>query len=283
MKKLMLLSVAVLSLASVGFAANVATAGGGTGITATPSATKTWAGTYTATFVRSASGIINETNRTNSDPAGHQNPWTSADVYLQFRPLTGPSGSGSPTPNPACDPNGLVTAPFTFVNSDASIGGTPTTGYFIGTNPYNVCVYLVNPQVASGTIDSAAPDGSTATLPTCLAGNHFRIDVSGTYANNSINVADAEYVSLDNWATHQQGYDTDPFFLGEGFGDVQVNGNFVDWGAFSASHAYGLSTTLPGSVNLAVFDGDSNTNTKVPAWYGDNVGTLSYTVTYLGL
>jgi hypothetical protein len=64
---------------------------------------------------------------------------------------------------------------------------------------------------------------------------------------------------------------------------VQVNSNFVDWGAFSASHAYGLSTTLPGSVNLAVFDGDSNTNTKVPAWYGDNVGTLNYTVTYLGL
>ena len=41
---------------------------------------------YWATFVRSASGIINETNRVNLDPAGAQNPWTNADVYLQFRP-----------------------------------------------------------------------------------------------------------------------------------------------------------------------------------------------------
>ena len=116
-------------------------------------------------------------------------------MYLQFRPLTGPNGTGSPTPNPACDPNGLVTAPFTYVNDRTrSIGGTPTSGYFIGSNPYNVCVYLVNPQVASGTIDSAAFDGTTATLPTGLAGKHFRIDVSGTYTN-ALNVADAEYTS----------------------------------------------------------------------------------------
>lgn len=236
--------------------------------------------------VCAASGIINETNRVNLDPAGPQNPWTSADVYLQFRPLTGPDGTGSPTPNSACDPNGLVTAPFPFVNdviNGKSIGGTATSGYFIGSNRYNVCVYLVNPQVASGTINSAVFAGSTATLPTNLDGKHFRIDVTGTYTNNSLNVADAEYTSLDNWAAHQQGYDVDPFFLGEGFGDVQVNGNFVDWGAYGASHAYGLSTTLPGSVNLAVFDGDSNTNTKDSGWYGDNSGSLNYTITYLGL
>ena len=89
--------------------------------------------------------------------------------------------------------------------------------------------------------------------------------------------------ALDSWATHQQGYDIDPWFLGEGFGDVQVNGNFVDWGDFNASHAYSLSTTLSGSVNLAVFDGDSNTNIKEAGWYGDNSGSLNYTITYLGL
>ncbi len=64
---------------------------------------------------------------------------------------------------------------------------------------------------------------------------------------------------------------------------MQVNGNFVNWGAFSALHTYGLTTTLSGSVNLAVFDGDSDTNTKDAAWYGDNSGSLNYTVTYLGL
>ena len=90
--------------------------------------------------------------------------------------------------------------------------------------------------------------------------------------------------AVDNWVTHQQGYNVDPWFLGEGFGDVQVNGNFVNWGAYSASHAYSLSTTLSGPVNLAVFDGYSDTNIKGPAdWYGDNFGSLNYTITYLGL
>ena len=90
--------------------------------------------------------------------------------------------------------------------------------------------------------------------------------------------------STDCWSTHQDGYDIGQFLLGEGFGDVQVNGSFVDWGAFSASHAYGLSTTLNGSVNLAVFDGDSATGIeRSSGWYGDNVGSLNYTVTYLGL
>jgi hypothetical protein len=279
--KKIILAVAVAAVATVGVASS-ATAGGGTGITATPAATKTWAGTYTAKFVRSASGIINETNRTNS--AGPQNDWTNADVLLQFRPLTGPDGTGSPTPNPDCDPNGLVTAPFVFINNDPAITGTPTSGYFINGNPYNVCVYLVNPQVASGTINSAELSGSTATLPTGLDGKHFRIDVSGTYTNSNLNVADAEYTSIDGFATHQDGYDIFPWFLGEGFGDVQVNGAFVNWGGFSdLQHAYSLSTTLPGSVNLAVFDGDSATNIKDSGWYGDNVGSLNYKVTYLGL
>ena len=61
-----------------------------------------------AKFVRAASGIINETNRVNA--GGAQNDWTSADVWLQFRPLTGPNGTGTPTPNPNCDPVGLVTS-----------------------------------------------------------------------------------------------------------------------------------------------------------------------------
>jgi hypothetical protein len=280
--KKIILAVAVAAVAIMGVAGS-ALAGGGTGITATPAATKTWAG-HSATFVRSASGIINETNRVNLDPAGPQNPWTSADVYLQFRPLTGPSSSGSPTPNPACDPNGLVVAPFTFVNTDTAIGGNATSGSFINGNPYNVCVYLVNPQVASGTIDSAALNGTTAALPTNLAG-HFRIDVTGTYTNSNLNVADAEYTSTDGWATHQQGYDIDPWLLGEDFGDVQVDGNFVNWGDFSASHTYSHSATLSGSVNLAVFDGDSDAEPKEKeaGWYGDNSGSLNYTITYLGL
>ena len=60
-------------------AVTMAVAGGASaansqGITATPAATKSFAGTFSATFVRSASGIINETNRANS--GGPQNPWS---------------------------------------------------------------------------------------------------------------------------------------------------------------------------------------------------------------
>lgn len=246
-----------------------------TGITATPAATVTWAGTYTAKFVRSASGIINETNRVNS--AGPQNGWTSADVYLQFRPLTGPDGTGDPIPNPRCDPDGLVTPPFTYVNSDPAIAGTPTSGYFIGTNPYNVCVYLVQPRVASGTIDVSVHDGATsAAVP--LSG-HFRVTVSGTWQNGPWWLVDPEYVQqmdlggsagttlvwLDSW----------PGFAPDDFGDVMVNGSFVNWGAYTTTHTYSRTMTLAvgATVNLAVFD----------SYHADNVGALSYTITYLGL
>ena len=47
---------------------------------------------------------------------------------------------------------------------------------------------------------------------------------------------------------------------------MQVNGGFVDWGAYNVNHAYSLTTALTGtSVNLAVFDGDSSTNTRTRA------------------
>ena len=62
---------------------------------AVPAGTGEWSN-CTATFVRSASGIVNETNRT---CMGAQNGWTGLNVYLQFRPTNG-------TPNPACDPAG---------------------------------------------------------------------------------------------------------------------------------------------------------------------------------
>ena len=153
-------------------------------------------------------------------------------MYLQFRPTTGPTGTGSPTANPACDPNGLVVASFPFTNdpADTQIAGTPSNGYFIGQNRYNVCVYLVNPQVASGTIESTVSDGTTADLPTNLAGR-YRINMSGAYASLH-NIADAEYTSTDGWVTQQQGYNVDPWFLGEGFGDVQVNGQLRGLGRF---------------------------------------------------
>jgi hypothetical protein len=268
MKFLALLSLLVVTAAW----SSVAVAGNGTGINAVPAATKPFAGTYSATFVRSASGLVNETNRVNS--AGVQNPWTSSDVWLQFRPTSNPSGGV--VPNPTCDPNGLVTAPFTYA------GGTDpelNPSYFNKSVDYNVCVYLVNPVVASGGVDSHDPAGTSISLPST---GHYRIDVSGTWTNSSYGPIDAEYTSIDNWTTQEDGFDVLGWNLGPNFGDLTVGGQFVDWGTYTPSHAYSTTAALPaGSLNLAVFDGVNGA--PAPSWYGDNSGSISYTITYLGL
>ncbi|HSC92421.1 MAG TPA: hypothetical protein VLB86_12260 [Gaiellaceae bacterium] len=131
----------------------------------------------------------------------------------------------------------------------------------------------------TGTIDSTSMAGTTTSVP---VDGTYRIDVSGTWVNTPYGPVDAEYTSLDNWATHEDGFDHAPYLLGAGFGDVQVNGQFVDWGAYSATHGYSLTTALvAGSVHLGIFDGDSTIPMQMP-WYGDNSGTLSYEITYVG-
>ena len=237
---------------------------------AVPARTLTFdGGNCTAKFVRSASGIVNETNR---ECIGEQNPWIDADVKLQFRPLNG-------KPNPACDPTGLVTT-FVWSNTDPVLAQYLPIG-----EQYNVCVYLENAVVASGTIDSADVDGATTTeLP--LPGR-YQVCVSGTWTSRGgADVMDAEYVSQDNWATFSNGLPpSDPFAsLGPNFGDVTVNGAFVDWGAYSSAHRYCATVTVADgeSLTLAVFDGDPATGAPNPDWYADNAGSLSYTVTYVG-
>ena len=227
-------------------------------------------GNCTAKFVRSASGIVNETHR---ECVGDQNPWIDADVRLQFRPLDG-------KPNPTCDPQGLVTT-FVWSNTDPALAQ-----YFPDGSEYNVCVYLEEPIVESGTIDSAAVEGTTtAAIP--LAGT-YEVCVRGTYTNRGgTDLLDAEYVSQDNWATFADGLPaSDPLSaeLGAGFGDVQVNGQFVEWGAYSADHKYCTTMALAdgATLNLAVFDGHSADNHKMPEWYADNAGMLDYTIQYVG-
>ena len=127
---------------------------GGTGITATPAANKTWAG-HTATFVRSASGIINETNRVNLDPAGPQNPWTSADVYLQFRPPTGPNGPAARRRTRRATRTDSSAAVHLHERPDPSIAGHRLRVTSSDRTRTTCVSTLVNPQVASGTIDSS--------------------------------------------------------------------------------------------------------------------------------
>jgi hypothetical protein len=239
--------------------------------TAVPAGYATFdSGNCTAKFVRSASGIINESQR---KCTGRQNPWADSDVYIQFRPLTGPA-------NPNCDPVGLVTAQGTWTNFEYTL-----EKYFIPGAVYNQCIYLVNPVVAAGSLNSADEDGITTTPLPVVEFGRYRVCVSGTYANGTSNLADAKYTSIDAWATHQDAL-AGSEWLGEGFGEVQVDNQFVPWGNYDKTHryCYAVFRAYHEQINLAVFDGYGldNSPTKVPAWYLDNSGNLPFTVTFIG-
>ena len=133
----------------------------------------------------------------------------------------------------------------------------------------------------TGTIDPKVMDGTNVALP--KAGT-YRIDVSGTWTNGPWGWVDAEYTDNGNGG-FADGFNRDGYTLGAGFGDLRVNNTDVNWGAFdpSPSHSYTLAMPLSGTANLAIFDGNSITNTKGDAsWYGDNSGSLNYTITYVG-
>lgn len=147
MKRAMSYASVVGLLAALVFAATAFGAGGGTGITATPASTQTFdGGTRQATFVRSASDIINETNRVGLNGAA-QNNWSSQDVWIQFRPMNNPYGNGV-VPNSACESTTVPgSAPFTIDGSALQSGGlvgSASSGYFIPGVVYNVCVYFVH-------------------------------------------------------------------------------------------------------------------------------------------
>lgn len=146
------------------------------------------------------------------------------------------------------------------------------------------CVLVPVAWSTTGTIDSASATGATVTLP--RAGT-YRIDVSGTWDNGPWWGVDADYVqqcpaggglwdgvSADGWCPG--GVQPDAWLATwpgyANFGNVMVNGSYATWGAFSASHAYSLQMPLGTSVNLTVFD----------SGYTDNVGSLAYTITYVG-
>jgi hypothetical protein len=135
-------------------------------------------------------------------------------------------------------------------------------------------------RITCGTIDSQSTAGTTITLPDT---GTYRIEVAGTWNNNSWGPVDAEYASY--LGTYYDGFDhaSTGIMLGADFGDLQVNNTFVNWGAYNTGHVYSTTTAATDlSTNLRIFDGDGNTQTLMPSWYGDNSGTLNYTITYVG-
>lgn len=253
------LVISVVGITAMTFmSTGVAVAGGGS--SAVPAGTVEF-DSCSATFVRSNSGIINETDRV-CDP--EQNPWTDLDVYLQFRPLEG-------RPNPECDPDaGLVEVLPNWSTDDPQLAG-----YFPAGTLYNVCIYLVDPVIATGSLDSADSDGINIPVP---IDGRYRIDVGGTWDNTPYWLVDAEYVQ-QTVAGGNTGDTTNLTWLqgwpglGEDFGDVLVDGNSVDWGQLDAvNHAYDYTTTITNSLSLKVSD----------TYYEDNEGALTYTLTFLG-
>jgi hypothetical protein len=128
---------AALTVAPTTILISPASAGGGTGIDATSPSTQSF-GDCTAQFVRSASDIINETNRNCTD--GY-NDFSTLDVWLQFRPQTNPTGGV--VPNRACSEPTVVPM-FPYSNTVPAISGNVSSGYFIDGVTYNVCVYYVH-------------------------------------------------------------------------------------------------------------------------------------------
>ena len=131
-------------------------------------------------------------------------------------------------------------------------------------------------------VDSVSATGATSSSA-LDSGKAYLLEASGTWANGNLNKADAEYASTDSWATHMDGYNINPYLLGEGEFDLQVDGSFVNWGAYNAAHQYSYAYTGTGStVSFRVFDGDSTKGpaAQEPGWYGDNTGSLSVDIYY---
>lgn len=122
------------------------------------------------------------------------------------------------------------------------------------------------------TVDSSKVAGASS-IEVLNSGTNYTFEVSGVWQNRGWEKVDAKYTSGDNWGTYLDapagGYL--PALL-----DLQIGNNFVDWGAYSASHSYSSDFVGNGStVNFRVFDGDVNSNTPDLGWYGDNIGSLT--------
>jgi hypothetical protein len=233
------ISASAMLIAPAAFLASPASAGGGTGITATSATTLIFDGGNTsAKFVRAASGIINETNRVGLNGTA-QNPWSPFEVYLQFRPLTGPDNTGSPKPNPACDQSGLVTS-FTWHNTDTALVGTPLLGLFINSNPYNVCVYYTHTFGLSLL-------GNGSTTPTVNVGEH--VFYTGSYAYGGTPIAGAP-VTLTVWTGF--GCSGSATYSGISAGLTNASGNYSFDGGASPFGLWSVRASAPNATSNCI-------------------------------
>jgi uncharacterized repeat protein (TIGR01451 family) len=122
--------------------------------------------------------------------------------------------------------------------------------------------------LADFVVDSADMDGTdTINLPV----GDYLIVVEGTWKDTSKNHwIDAEYLTETEWTSYIDGIGV----VGENQKDLQINGQFVNWGPYSNNHDYyyNYEQSTDSSLNFAIYDG--NTTGKVANWYNDNSGIL---------
>ena len=140
-------------------------------------------------------------------------------------------------------------------------------------------VYMETVNV--GSTDSDGVDSAS----TLASGANYLLKASGTYVPTSLSgaYADAEYLTLDNWATTNRVVGS--FTIPEGVHDLLVDKAQVDWGAYNSNHQYSYLYGGNGApVNLQIDDwyldsGDPwNCHTNYAACMSDNSGSLTVDV-----
>lgn len=129
-------------------------------------------------------------------------------------------------------------------------------------------VFLKGPMLETVSIAANNPNGSNSTNA-LVSGQSYIVEASGEWQNRGFETVDASFTTPDGWDTElaapQGGFPDDLL-------ELQVNNGFVNWGPYNEDHEYSYLMTGNGATaNFRVFDGDANTNTLNPGWYGDNV------------
>ena len=116
-----------------------------------------------------------------------------------------------------------------------------------------------------------------SSIATLDDGTTYILEASGTWydTSQSDHYKDAEWTTFDGWVTHMQGTPN----WGPNQKDLQVDGNFVDWGEYSDQHEYCFQYQGTGApVHFRIFDGKANAQPPEigpPSWYADNHGELT--------
>jgi hypothetical protein len=131
--------------------------------------------------------------------------------------------------------------------------------------------------VATVTVPANAVEGVVTNLP---AGEYI-FTVSGQWAFDSGegHTGDAEYISLDSFATHRDGTGIagNPGYTQ---GDLLVNNTDVYWGGYRTDHTYAtyFNQAADGTVQFQIWDSPDRTQAPNPTWYADNSGELTVTI-----